>query len=47
MGFCGGCLEINMESTDISQVPVLNTKEVGIAYLQSREKKAMCGEGWF
>ena len=47
MVFCGGCLEIILESADISQVPVLNTKEVDVAFLRSREKKPMCREGWF
>ena len=36
-----------LEITDISQVPVLNTKEADEAYLRSREKKPMYGEGWF
>ena len=32
---------------DISQVPVLNTKEVDVAYLLPIETNPMCGEYWF
>ena len=43
MVFRGGCLEIN---PDISQVPVLNTKEADVAYLQRIETTSMWGEYW-
>ena len=32
---------------DISQAPVLNTKEVDVVYLQHIENNPMCEEGWF
>ena len=33
-----------LQSTDISQVPVLNTKGADVEYLQIIEKKPRCGE---
>ena len=42
--FRGRCLEINPGEYG-SEVPVLNTKEADVPYLQSREKKPMCREG--
>ena len=36
-----------LESTGVSQVSVLNTKEADVTYLWSREKKPMCRECWF
>ena len=32
---------------DVSQVPVLNTKEADVAYLPCIETNPMCGEYWF
>ena len=32
---------------DISQVPVLNTKEGDVAYLWRIETNPMCGDYWF
>ena len=43
MVFCGRCLKIN---PDISQVPVLNTKEADVAYLRPIETNLMWGEYW-
>ena len=47
MVVCGGCIEIILWSMDLSQVPVLYTKGVDVAYLWSRLKKPTCGEVWF
>ena len=45
--FVAGVWRYILMRPDISQVPVLHTKEADVTYLQCIENNPMCGEDWF